>query len=123
MNYFNLFVGLSVLLITCLAMNISRIRMKERIGNGDGDSITLKKAIRAHMNAIEHILPFAFVLYVISQSYFNSLLLPILALGFILARLLHAHGMLAPNFSTRRVGAGLSYLFELVGCCIILFNL
>lgn len=123
MNYFDLYVVLGVLLITALAMNVSRVRMKEKIGNGDGNNVSLKKAIRAHVNTLEHVLPFALVVFVLSQIGLQKLYLAIFALGFVIIRVLHSYGMLASKFKIRQMSAGLTYLFEVIGCLTILFKL
>ncbi|TQV81535.1 MAPEG family protein [Aliikangiella coralliicola] len=123
MNYFYLYVSLSVLLVSLLAFNVSRIRIKERIAHGDGDSLALKKAIRAHMNTFEHATPFALVVFVLSQMGLQSVYLATLAIGFVVLRVLHSYSMLASKFMIRRISAALTYLFEIVGCLMILIIL
>jgi len=124
MSYFYLFVALGVLLITALAMNISRVRMKEKIGNGDGNNDVLKVAIRAHMNSVEHILPFALIVFSLSQLQLESIYLAVSTYGFIIIRLLHSYSMLFSSFTIRKISAGLTYVFEVVGClCIFLYVL
>lgn len=122
MNLFNLFIGLSVLLIVVLAMNVSRLRMREKVANGDGGNKLLAKAIRAHMNAVEHVLPFALLLYVLQWQAVSQSLFAVLAFGFLAIRLVHAGSMLGSKFRLRQVSAGATYLFELVGCLAVLVN-
>lgn len=62
MNIFAGFVASSVLLIVLLAMNVSRVRIKYQVANGDAGNKAIKSAIRAHMNTFEHTLPFALLL-------------------------------------------------------------
>ena len=50
------YAALLVLLVTVLALNVSRSRIESRV-SGDGGSMPLQAAIRAHMNALEQILP------------------------------------------------------------------
>ncbi len=119
---FNLYIGLSVLLITMLAMNISRLRIKHRVGNGDGDNKVIVKAIRAHMNSLEHILPFSLVLYALQSQAISETLFAILAFGFLGARLFHSYSMLYSKFKFRQITAGLTYFFEVSGCIIVLLN-
>lgn len=122
MLYFNVFVALGVLLITLLAMNVSRVRIKEKIGNGDGNNKSLKKAIRAHMNTFEHVVPFALILFSLAHIQLQSIYLAIFAIGFIIVRLLHSYSMLSSAFKLRQVSAGLTYVFEISGCMVILFH-
>ena len=116
MNLFSIYVGLSVLLITVLAMNISRLRMKEKIGTGDGGNKPLAKAIRAHMNSIEHILPYSLVMYVLVWQELPFIFLSIMGFGFLLTRVLNSFSMLGSRFRLRQITAGFTYLFEVVGC-------
>jgi uncharacterized protein len=119
---FNLFVGLSVLLIVLLAMNISRLRIKHRVANGPGDNKELTKAIRAHMNALEHILPFSLLLYVLQSQLHSDITFAILAFGFLCVRLLHAYSMLSSKFKIRQITAASSYFIELCCCILVLLN-
>ncbi len=123
MGFFSLHAALGVLLITALAMNVSRVRIKERIGNGDGGNPLLKKAIRTHMNAIEHIVPFSVVLFALTQVQLSTRYLAIFSIGFIFVRFLHSYSMLWSRFKLRQVAAGFTYLFEIVGCFTVLFKL
>jgi uncharacterized membrane protein YecN with MAPEG domain len=103
-------------------MNISRLRIKHRVANGDGNDIAVVKAIRAHMNSIEHILPFTLLLFVLQDLPISQALLSILAFGFLGIRLIHSYSMLCSKFKLRQMTAGLTYLFELSGCLLILVN-
>jgi len=120
MNYFSLYVALGVLLITVLAMNVSRVRIREKIGNGDGNNASLKKAIRAHSNTLEHVVPFSLILFSLTQLQTSASHLAIFSMGFILIRLLHSYSMLWSNFKLRQLSAGLTYLFEVAGCLMVL---
>ena len=119
-NYLHLYIVLAVLLISFLAMNVSRIRMQEQIGNGDGDNKKLKKAIRAHINTLEHCIPYALLLWVLSDLRLATSYMAIFSMGFILVRLMHSYGILAPHFRMRQLAAGLCYGFEIAACATIL---
>ena len=123
MYYFNLYVGLGVLLITVLAMNISRLRFKENIAIGDGGNVDLKKAIRAHINSLEHIIPFGFIVLVLAQLDTGAPILLAATMGFILVRILHSYSMLSASFKLRQLSAGLTYTLEVLGCVTILYKL
>ena len=118
----NLFIGLSVLLIVILAMNISRLRMKYKVANGDGNNKEITKAIRAHMNSLEHILPFSLLLYVLQSQSISQIIFAILAFGFLSIRLLHTYSMLSSKFKLRQITAASTYFIELCGCVLVLIN-
>lgn len=122
MNLLGLFLGLSVLLILLLAMNISRLRMAEKVPNGDGNNKKLVKAIRAHMNSVEHILPFSLLLYFLYSTSVSSFIFSVLAFGFLAVRLAHAYSMLASKFRLRQITAMLTYAFEFAGCVFVLIK-
>ena len=48
MKIFLVYAGLSVLLITLLAMNVSRLRMREKVANGDGGNKLVLPGFHAH---------------------------------------------------------------------------
>ena len=119
---FNLYAGLSVLLITLLALNISRLRIKNKVANGDGNNKIVAKAIRAHMNSLEHVLPFTLLLFVLQGQPISEVLFTILAFGFLVVRVLHSYSMLSAKFKLRQITAALTYFFELLGCALVIIN-
>ena len=120
MNLFNVFIGLAVLLMTLLAINISRLRIKEQVANGDGGNRAIQKAIRAHMNTLEHTLPFALALYVLHVQSIGADFFGFLAFGFLILRVLHAYSMMNSILTGRQITAALTYLFEVTACITIL---
>ncbi len=123
MIYLHLYIVLAVLLISLLAMNVSKVRLQHKIGNGDGNNKTLKKAIRAHVNTLEHCIPFALLLFVLKDMHLENNYMAFFSIGFILVRVMHSYGILAPNFKMRQVAAALCYAFEIAACGTILINL
>jgi len=123
MIYLHLYIVLAVLLISLLAMNISRIRIQYKIANGDGNNKVLKKAIRAHVNTLEHCIPFALLLFVLKDMHLENSYMAVLSIGFIAVRIMHSYGILASSLKFRQVAAGLCYAFEIVACGTILMNL
>lgn len=119
---FNLYVGLSVLLIVMLAMNVSRLRIKHKVANGDGNNKIIVKATRAHMNALEHTLPFTLLLYVLNAQTIPEIAFVTLAFGFLGIRVGHSYSMLNSKFKLRQMTAASTYLFELIGCILVLLN-
>jgi uncharacterized membrane protein YecN with MAPEG domain len=75
------------------------------------------------MNALEHILPFSIILLALTRVQLSIQYLAIFSIGFILIRLLHSYSMLWSKFKLRQMAAILTYLFEFLGCFVILINL
>lgn len=123
MDYFYWYAGLSVLLITALAMNVSRVRMQEQIGNGDGGNSRLRKAIRAHMNTIEHALPFGLIVIALALQEQSQTLLAIMAFGFLGVRIANSYSMLGSKFRLRQITAALTYLFQVIGAISVLLTI
>lgn len=122
MNLFGIYLGTSILLIVILAMNISRLRMTEKVANGDGGNKKIIKAVRAHMNSLEHILPFTLLLYFLYEQSLSSLVFSVLGFGFLTVRFFHSYSMLGSKFRLRQITAGLTYLFEITGCVLVLIK-
>lgn len=94
-------------------MNVSMLRMRLKISLGDGGNKQLNKAIRAHANALEHGLPFIFLLFFREQQVGGAGGLTAIAAAFVAARVLHAVGMLGGPFQLRRIGATVTNVLEL----------
>ena len=123
MESFYLFVGAGCLLIVVLAMNVSRLRYKFRVAHGDGDNKILRNAMVAHANALEHLIPFALILYVLAAQNTSQGLVQGLAIGFLVVRVVHAVGLTQFVFRAWQVSSGLSYALTIFSSCLILFNL
>ena len=122
MESFNLFVGFSCLLIVLLALNVSRLRYKERVAHGYGDSKVLRNAIVAHSNALEHLIPFALILYVLTAQNTSLDLVHILAITFLILRVVHALGVTGFVFRAWQISSAFSYALTLFASGLILFN-
>lgn len=120
MNLLGVYLGLAVLLVALLALNVSRLRIAEKIANGDGGNKKIIKAVRAHMNALEHILPYTLLLAFLYTQPVSSAIFAVLGFGFLLVRLLHSYSMLSSMFKLRQITAALTYLFEFTGCVFVL---
>ena len=118
--WFKLYVACNAGLVTLLACNVSRLRMREQVPNGDGGKLVLKKAIRAHANGVEHATIFGLLVLALSVVTLPPGALATLVCGFSLARLAHAWGMLGPQFNARRAGAGLTFVLELAAVALLL---
>lgn len=123
MDSFYLLVGFGSLLIVILAINVSRLRYKERIAHGDRDNKKLRNAIIAHSNAIEHIIPFSLIIFVLASQNTASTLVQFLVFSFIVVRLIHAVGINMFVYRAWQISSGFSYLLTIFSSCLILYNL
>jgi len=118
-EWFAIYVAINTLILLLLGMNISRLRIKHKVSNGDGDCRPLMKAIRAHANGVEHSVLYGMAILAMALLGLNAMWLSILVMAFSVSRILHAHGMLNSNFTARRVGAGITFLLQGVSVIII----
>lgn len=88
-----LFAGLLTLLYFVLSVNIIRLRWRDRVGIGTGDSQDLKVAVRIHGNFAEYV-PLSLVLFVLMEWHgAASTLLYVLGGVLFVARICHALGL------------------------------
>lgn len=111
--WFGMLVLIHSALLIMLALNISRLRIQLKLPYGDGDNKDMKQAIRVHMNGVEHVPVFALLVLALTLLGVSSTWLGGFVIGFTLARLSHAYGMMARHFQLRRLGALLTYLSQL----------
>jgi len=105
-----LYGAVNALINVALAVNVSRVRGASNVFLGTGDSEPLLRASRAHANNMEYV-PLAIVLLLIAEEcHGGSIPLHVLGGTLTVARLAHAHGMLAPVVPTRVLGALLTWL-------------
>jgi uncharacterized membrane protein YecN with MAPEG domain len=106
------FAGAVFLLITTLAMNVTRLRRKYGVFLGDGGERRLGRGIRAHGNALEHGLLLAVALVLAEVA---GLPIPwVVGVGWaiLLARLAHAAGFLRLGSRTVQAGVAATYAIE-----------
>ena len=89
----SLFAALLTLLYIVLAIRIIRLRWRERVGIGTGESLPLKAAVRVHGNFAEYV-PLGLILLLLMEVNGASELL-LFAMGGLLfvARIFHAIGL------------------------------
>lgn len=117
--WFAVLVSLNSFLLLMLAMNVSRLRIKYKISLGDGGNKILMAAIRTHANAIEQFPIYAIALLALTLLELSSTTLAILVIGFTFSRVFHAYGMLYRVFIARRIGAGFTYIFQIVATIVL----
>lgn len=79
--------------LVALALRISLLRKKHRVGMGAGGVADLQVAVRCHGNASEYI-PIVILLLLLAELQgASALLLHIFGIAFVVGRILHAQGM------------------------------
>lgn len=104
------------LLIIYLAMQVVRNRRKYRVAYGDAENKDLCKAIAAHSNAVENIPLALLLLLMLELNQLDQLLLIAFGCALLLARIIHAFGLLksiAVSFG-RTYGTLLTWLIMIV---------
>jgi uncharacterized membrane protein YecN with MAPEG domain len=114
LKYSPLFVGLVSLSITALAINTTRLRNKLNIWAGDGGNDALRRAARAHGNAVEHGVVAAVLLILLEWQRGPVWAVVTLGIAVVAARAAHAAGMLIKDRSIWGLGVALTYLSELL---------
>jgi len=107
------FVGALFLLITCLALNVTRVRGIVHVSLGDGGNKRLGYAIRAHGNAVEHGLLLAVGLVLAELAGLPASWVVGLGWAILAARLAHAAGFLRLGARVSVPGVAVTYLLEL----------
>jgi uncharacterized protein len=108
------FSGLSLLLLTGLAVNVSLSRLRHKVFLGDGEIKALQVAIRTHSNALEHLVPLLLLLILYELLGGSKTIVDGLGLGILVWRTAHAVGYLGRLGSVQQFGSYGTYLMELV---------
>jgi len=96
--------GLIGALAVLLSLNVGRMRTRKRISLGDGGDPEMVAAIRAHGNLIE-LTPLILLLIWLLHGPYGNRIIAVLAVILLIARLLHAGGMLGYVKFGRVIGA------------------
>ncbi len=121
--WFSMFVALNGIILVVLSTYVSVLRIRYKVSHGDGDNKHLRTAIRTHANGMEQAPIFALVLLGLVFSEVNQMYLAFLALLFTFTRICHAIGMIKKVHVMRRVGAGLTYLLQIIAALSLLLFL
>jgi uncharacterized membrane protein YecN with MAPEG domain len=107
-----LYAGLACLLLLVLGAMVSRERGRAHVGLGDGGNPELLRAIRAHANAVEWVLPVLLLLLVAELNRAPALFLHVCGIALLVGRVLHAVGLRrgAGTSTGRFAGTGLTWL-------------
>src|SRR5207245_2029396 len=111
---------------TVLAVQVGRLRMRDRATFGDNGSLELRSAIRAHANFIEYVPIITLMVAMLEMSGLAAAWVHLLMGALLLSRLLHPPGMYAvPNalqFRIGRVGGITITLCVLLACALTILS-
>jgi uncharacterized membrane protein YecN with MAPEG domain len=88
-----LYAGLLGLIYVGLSLRIPRLRMKHRIGIGDGGNPELARAVRVHGNFAEYVPLCLILLLLVEWQGYSAWFVHAMGLMLLLARCLHAWGL------------------------------
>jgi len=117
--------GLLGLLAVVLTINVGRLRGQKKINLGDGGDPEMLAAIRAHANLIE-LAPLCLLLIYMASDFYGFWTTAILSIVLLVARVLHAGGMLGVIPQGRFLGAsGTTLVLVAVSALLVVagFNL
>ncbi|MBU2414777.1 glutathione metabolism protein [Marinomonas sp. UCMA 3892] len=120
-----IYAALLVFLYIFLSFRVIKLRMKYKVGIGDGDQSMLTRAIRVHGNFAENV-PYALLLVWMYESTGGStLLVNIMGILLCLGRLSHAYGVSQPKepLIYRQSGMVMTFLVMLIAALLILTHL
>jgi uncharacterized membrane protein YecN with MAPEG domain len=105
--------GLLGLLAVALLSNVGRLRGKTRVFIGDGGNTELITAMRVQANFVENV-PLALILIWLVSTFYGAATIAALSILLVVARVLHAAGMLGYLPYGRTVGATVTLLVLVV---------
>jgi uncharacterized membrane protein YecN with MAPEG domain len=117
-----IYLALLALLYTVLALQVGRLRQRDRAAFGDNGSKQLRSAIRAHANFIEYVPIITLMVAMLEMSGLAAIWVHLLMAALLVSRLLHPLGMYAaPNTLQFRVGrvGGITITLALLLTCAL----
>src|SRR5258707_3678710 len=116
------YLALLALLYPVLAVQVGRLRQRDRASFGDNGSLQLRSAIRAHANFIEYVPIITLMVAMLEMSGLTAMWVHLLMGALLVSRLLHPLGMYAaPNTLQFRVGrmGGITITLVLLLACAL----
>jgi uncharacterized membrane protein YecN with MAPEG domain len=117
------YLALLALFYAVLTLRVVRLRQGNRAAFGDGDSLTLRSAIRAHSNFIEYVPIITLMVAFMEMSGTSPVRIHLLMGALVVSRLLHPLGMYAvPNTQAFRIGrvGGMTLTIGLLIACALM---
>ena len=117
------YIGVNVLLIFALAMYVVVLRMRHKVGLGDGGVPEMLRAIRVHGNALEYVPLALLMILVLELMGVAAIHLHVLGLTLTLGRLLHAWGLARSSGTSpgRFIGTLLTWLVFLYAAVLCVY--
>jgi uncharacterized protein len=112
--------GLLGLLAVSLTVSVGRLRMQKKIWLGDGGDPDMLAAIRAHGNFMEYV-PLCLALIYFASDYYGYWPVAIMSLVLLLARVLHAGGLLGFIPLGRMLGASGTTIILVIASAMCLY--
>jgi len=111
-----LYAALSALLLVALAVRVSVTRGQQKVDLGDGGKEVMLRAIRCHANAMEYIPIILILMLFLEMRGSAPWFLHVAGVTLIVARLLHAYGLMQSSALTpgRLAGTSLTWLLIVV---------
>src|SRR5256885_9861081 len=116
------FVALLFLFVTALALNTSRNRLRTHVIFGDGGDEALRRASRAHGNAIEHVTVIAILLVLFEVQGAGKAWIVAIGLAALAAPGLHAAAFIGRIRRIGLLGVVITYSLELFLCVSVAAN-
>ncbi len=115
-----LYAALLAVLFIILSVRVMRTRRQERVAVGDGGSLRLRRAIRAHANFSEYV-PLALILVTfVEMQQFAPIIVHTLCLMLITGRVCHAYGVSQEDEDFRFRVAGMALTFTPIAIAMVL---
>ena len=117
------YLAVLALLYTGLAVQVARLRQRDRAAFGDNGSRELRSAIRAHANFVEYVPIITLMVAMLEMSRLPAMQVHLLMGALLVSRLLHPLGMYAaPNTLQFRIGrvGGITLTFILLIACAVM---
>src|SRR5258708_6389892 len=108
------FVALLFLFVTALALNTSRHRLRTHVFFGDGGDEPLRRANRAHGNAIEHVTVIVILLVLLELLGVRKAWIVAIGTAALAARSLHAAAFIGKIRRIGLLGVVITYSLELL---------
>jgi uncharacterized membrane protein YecN with MAPEG domain len=120
------YLAVLALLYSALGIHVISLRRKNRASFGDGDSVELRSAIRAHAHFAEYVPIIVLMVAMLESSGLPAIRVHLLMAALLIARLLHPFGMYArPNtlqFRIGRVGGVTLTNFVMIGAALLILR-
>ncbi|MAK64807.1 MAG: glutathione S-transferase [Maricaulis sp.] len=117
-----LYAGLNTLILIGLAINVSRIRRRDKVSLGTGSSEALERAVRVHANGIENVALGLIGLWLLTTLGLEPIWVHVLGMALTFGRAFYSYGLLSkpgPSFG-RILGTGLTWVMMLVSALLLI---